>query len=133
MLPSRDVRVSEGLLDPVALVVGLTSVNGCAMIGIWTACRVLETLISSSISLPVYEDVATALRAGADKRAELRLVKVAGPEETFEDSVSTMQSQQYIQTSRLAIKQFEMRGRCWCIQLEVRREEDLDGLAMVDC
>jgi hypothetical protein len=59
------------------------------MMGISTACSVLELLISSSRSLPVYEDVATAFVV-ADKRAELRLVSVAGPEETLEGSVSTM-------------------------------------------
>lgn len=37
----------------------------------------------------MYEDVATAFVA-ADKRAELRLVRVEGPEEMFEDSVSTI-------------------------------------------
>lgn len=90
VLPSRDVGlVSVGLFDPVALVVGLLSVNGSAIMGISTACRVLETLISSSISLPMYEDVATAFVA-VDKRAELRLVRVAGPEELLCDSVSTM-------------------------------------------
>lgn len=90
VLPSRDVGVvSGGLFNPVALI-GLRSVKGCAMMGISTVCKVLETLISSSSSLPVYEDVATGLFVAADKRAELRLVRVASPEETFCDSVSTV-------------------------------------------
>lgn len=66
--------------------------------GISTACRVLATLISSSISLSVYEDVATAFVA-ADKRAELRLVRVEGPEEMFGNSVSTIWGQYSILAS----------------------------------
>lgn len=73
-----------GLFDPVALpLIGLVSVYGCAMTGIWTACNVRAPRISSSSSLPAYEDVAMTLWVVADRRAELRLVKVAGSEETL--------------------------------------------------
>lgn len=51
--------------------------------GMWTACNVRAVLISSSSSLPAYEDVAMTLWVVVDNRAELRLVKVAGPEETL--------------------------------------------------
>jgi hypothetical protein len=53
------------------------------MMGISTAFNVRETLISSSSSLSAYAEVAMTLCVVADKRAELRLVNVAGPEEAL--------------------------------------------------
>jgi hypothetical protein len=113
VLPSRDVGVvSVGLFEPVALRIGLISVYGFAMMGISTACNVRETLISSSSSLSAYAEVAMTLCDVADKRAELRLVKVAGPEETLQDSVSTMQCQRCVSASTRENKEIWLQSEC---------------------